>query len=59
MRSVSILLAVLLVTVIAVSCGQKAPQEPLTDAPFVTTLAEAKQAAAEGKPILLDFYTDT
>jgi hypothetical protein len=34
-------------------------QEPLTEAPFVTTLADAKLAAAEGKPILLDFYTDT
>ena len=59
MRKFSMILTVLLVTVIAVSCGQKVAEEPLTEAPFVTTLADAKLAAAEGKPILLDFYTDT
>ena len=58
MRSVSILLSVLLVAVLAVSCGQKV-EEVLTDAPYVTTLAEAKAAAADGKPILIDFFTDT
>lgn len=59
MRRLSMLLLFLLVTVIAVSCGQKVVEEPLTSAPFVTTLADAKLAAAEGKPILLDFFTDT
>jgi len=59
MRKVWMPLLVLLITVIAVSCGQKMQEEPLTAAPFVTTLADAKLAAAEGKPILLDFFTDT
>ena len=59
MRSASILMSVLLIAVLAVSCGQEVEEVVLTDAPFVTSLAEAKAAAADGKPILLDFYTDT
>jgi hypothetical protein len=52
----SILMSAFMVAVVAVSCGQKV-QEPLTEAPFVTTLTEAKTAAAGSKAILLDFYT--
>jgi len=58
MRRISILVFVMLVAVLAISCGQKV-QEPLTEAPFFASLEEAKQAAADGRPILLDFYTDT
>ncbi len=57
MRRVSILVLVMLVAVIAISCGKKV-QEPLTEAPFFASLEEAKQAALDGRPILLDFYTD-
>lgn len=57
MRKVSILVLAVLVAVIAFSCGKKV-QEPLTEAPFFATLEEAKQAASDGRPILLDFYTD-
>lgn len=57
MRRVSILVFVMLVAVLAISCGKKV-QEPLTEAPFFASLEEAKQAAKDGRPILLDFYTD-
>ncbi len=57
MRRISVLTSLLLVAVMAMSCGQKI-QEPLTEAPFFATFAEAKQAAVDGKPILLDFFTD-
>lgn len=57
MRRVSILVFVMLAAIIAFSCGKKV-QEPLTEAPFFATLDEAKLAAADGRPILLDFYTD-
>jgi len=58
MRKVSILVLAVLVAVIAFSCGKKV-QEPLTEAPFFTTLEEAKLAAADGRPMLLDFWSDT
>ncbi|UCE25299.1 MAG: hypothetical protein JSU74_04450 [Candidatus Zixiibacteriota bacterium] len=57
MRRISVLTSLLLVAVMAMSCGQKI-QEPLTEAPFFVTFTEAKQAAVDGKPILLDFFTD-
>lgn len=59
MRKVSILsLVFIIVAMVIVSCGQKQVQEPLTEAPFFTTLEEGKQAASADKPILVDFYTD-
>lgn len=57
MRRVSILVLFVLLVVIAVSCGKKV-QEPLTQAPFFTTLDDAQKAAKDGRPILMEFYTD-
>ncbi len=50
-----------MITVLAISCGQKKEAEltKLTKAPFDTTFVDAKMAAADGdKPIVIDFYTD-
>jgi len=58
MRKVQILLILLMVALLAVSCGQKKEAEPtLTTSPSFASFDEAK-AAANGKPILIDFYTD-
>lgn len=61
MRIVASLMIAAMIMAFAVSCGQKkeAQAAHLTKAPFDTTFAEAKLAAAKGdKPILIDFYTD-
>lgn len=58
MRTASLLMLVLTVAVVALSCGQKQLEEVAVSAPFMSSLADAKDAAAGGKSIVIDFYTD-
>ncbi len=56
-------LAVILMAVVAVSCGKKADEAqvsaPASGNYYYATFAEAKVAAeASGKSMVLDFYTD-
>ena len=58
MRVVGTVITVLLTIMIIASCGEKVVEVP--GAPFLTSYEEAKtQAAANGRDILIDFYTDT
>jgi thioredoxin-related protein len=50
-----------MIALLAIACSQKKAETTakLTKAPFDTTFAQAKMAAADGdKPIVIDFYTD-
>lgn len=59
MQSWKTLFVVAAIIVMVAACSQKEPTEPLTEAPYFTTLAEAQAAASDDdKYIVLKFYTD-
>lgn len=60
MKKQLIVLTVLLVAVLAISCGQKAEDTMSSNDSFVySTFAEGFAAAEKsGKSIVIDFYTD-
>ncbi len=62
MRKLQTFAVAAMIAVLAIACNQKKAEEStmkLTKAPYDTTFAEAKMAAANGdKPIVIDFYTD-
>ena len=57
MQTVRVVSLVLVIALIALSCGQKIDQN-LNEAPFFTTMEEGMKAASVGKSIVVDFYTD-
>lgn len=59
MRNIVIsLIALVLVVALAASCGLDSGSE-VAASPYFESFSDAKiEAAAKGRPILLDFYTD-